>query len=164
MKERPINLTPDEVRRLHDGRVTELRRPIKPQPLAGVRLSSFVASGFEAGHGREIRCPYGDCGDLLWGREPMVAAFLEPYGTGCLYAVDGAVVCPPWRPWTWKKQALSAAAMPRWASRWVLASTEVGVSWSASANRWEWVLAVELLDTREALLKRAHAAHEGSTP
>lgn len=74
-KERPIRFTADEVRAYFDGRKTQAREPVKPQP-AEVVLRSGKAPGL-------IRlrptdpclsvvgdvCPFGGPGDRLWVRE-----------------------------------------------------------------------------------------------
>lgn len=42
---------------------------MNPQPSSGVRLSPFVTSGLEDGHGYEVKLRYGKPGDRLWVRE-----------------------------------------------------------------------------------------------
>lgn len=69
MREHPILFSAPMVRAILEGRKTQTRRVVKPQPSAGVRASPFVTSGLEDGHGRELRCPYGQPGDRLWVRE-----------------------------------------------------------------------------------------------
>ena len=69
MTERPILFRPEMVRAILDGRKSQTRRIVKPQPVAGVRNSPFVPSQLEDGHGREIRCRYGYIGDRLYVRE-----------------------------------------------------------------------------------------------
>lgn len=71
MKERPILFSGEMVRAILEGRKTQTRRVIKPQP-DNVRNSVFVKSGFETNHGYEIKCPYGQPGDRLWVRETWV--------------------------------------------------------------------------------------------
>ncbi len=68
-KERPILFTPDNAGAVHRGDKTHTRRVITPQPHAGIRSSVLTKSGWEDGHGREIKCPYGQVGDRLWVRE-----------------------------------------------------------------------------------------------
>lgn len=69
MNERPILFSGSMVRAILSGQKTQTRRIVKPQPSAGVRDSVFVRSGLEDGHGRELRCPYGQPRDRLWVRE-----------------------------------------------------------------------------------------------
>jgi hypothetical protein len=68
MTEKPIIFNTEMVRAILDGRKTQTRRPIKPQPSSGIRTSVFVKSGIEDGHGREIKPPY-QIGDTLYARE-----------------------------------------------------------------------------------------------
>lgn len=68
MKERPILFSAPMVRAILDGRKSQTRRVVKPQPHAGIRNSVFCRSGIEDGHGREMRWPYS-IGDRLWVRE-----------------------------------------------------------------------------------------------
>jgi len=72
MKERPILFKAEMVRAILDGRKTQTRRAVKPQPASGVRQSPFSSSGLEDGHGRELSCPYGKPGDQLWVREATI--------------------------------------------------------------------------------------------
>jgi len=65
---KPIIFSGVSVQAILAGAKTQTRRLLKPQPSAGVRQSVFVPSGFEDGHGREIRVPYRP-GMLLWVRE-----------------------------------------------------------------------------------------------
>lgn len=73
MKEHPILFSAPMVRAILDGRKTVTRRVVKPQPVAGVRYPSVVATprhnGLEDGHGRELRSRFGMPGDRLWVRE-----------------------------------------------------------------------------------------------
>ncbi len=68
MMDKPIIFSTEMVRAILEGRKTQTRRVIKPQPASGVRKSVFVKSGLEDGHGREIKIPYQP-GDTLWVRE-----------------------------------------------------------------------------------------------
>lgn len=82
MKERPINLRQHEAAAIVAGRQTQLRRVVKGQKPAWKRISVeddikgsefFVICGDREGALRPIlgciRCPYGQPGDRLWGRE-----------------------------------------------------------------------------------------------
>ncbi len=86
MKERPILFSAPMVRALLDGRKTQTRRVVKPQPEAehGGEPYWFVG-GYRAWRARsctdpirsgshnEIACPYGQPADRLWVRETFYA-------------------------------------------------------------------------------------------
>lgn len=69
MKGKPILFSDPLIRAILEGRKTQTRRLIKPQPSG---LDSFtsaqVSDAFESGF-VEIGCPYGEAGDHLWVRE-----------------------------------------------------------------------------------------------
>ena len=82
MKERPIIFSDEMVKAILDGKKTQTRRPIDPQPDKSLELVgiSFVWDGktqaeFEtpAGYHTPLMyhplCPYGQSGDRLWVRE-----------------------------------------------------------------------------------------------
>lgn len=136
--ERPIDLSPDAVRRLlNSGRRGELLLPMRP-PLAvtpAVRaalVSGLLELGIDAATSTDAellglafdealepswRCPWGRGGDVLWAREPwaevmgrvMVQRDLHPESSNAL----------PWRP---------AHLMPRDAARLVMRITHVGIA------------------------------------
>lgn len=64
-KERPILFQDDLVRAILDGRKTETRRLVKPQP---PMTSGWSSHDLSVG-GRDYRCPYGKPGERLWVRE-----------------------------------------------------------------------------------------------
>lgn len=126
MRERPILFSGPMVRAILAGRKTQTRRVITPQPSAGVRQSVFVLSGIEDGHGRELRCPYGMPGDVLWVKETWGVAScyngmpprdIHP-GAKVAYAASGGTAGVLLRP---------SIYMPRWASRISLRIIEVRV-------------------------------------
>lgn len=138
MRERPILFSAPMVRAILEGRKTQTRRVVKLQPASGVRLSPFVPSGLEDGHGYGLNCPYGVPGDRLWVRETHWRF------TGCPPAWDGFVSPPSGNPYYARAylgdpklddNLVSAGAavivpsiyMPRWASRILLEITEVRV-------------------------------------
>lgn len=87
MKERPILFNGDMVRAILEGRKTQTRRPVKPQPPADIdslhhgKLASLApyklldddynpqGFGFEDGRGQFWKSPFGTVGDRLWVRE-----------------------------------------------------------------------------------------------
>ena len=138
MKERPILFRGPMVRAILDGRKTQTRRVIKPQPT----LTNRLGMPFWDGKGPvDFRlCPHGQSGDRLWVRETFAIDHGEYLGAmsglppvdphHIYYAADGEDLCSqvpecdcsggviPWRP---------SIFMPRWASRITLEIASVRV-------------------------------------
>lgn len=153
MTDRPILFSGPMVRALLDGRKTQTRRIVKPQPSADAVDAGVTMSGNPAANGvwcwldakdlmdasqvgETFRCPYGVPGDRLWVK--------ETWGLNdCLYG--GSQPIPKARPIDLPADALVFYAteddaeirnelrwrpsihMPRWASRLTLDITEVRV-------------------------------------
>ncbi len=84
MKERPILFNGDMVRAILDGRKTQTRRLIEPQPVFDrPRTSAEVNAAWQEGFIPE-KCPYGYVGDRLWVRE----SFYEPTDGVVIYGAD----------------------------------------------------------------------------
>jgi hypothetical protein len=132
--EKPIIFSAPMVRAILDGRKTQTRRIVRPQPEAqhdgepywyvggyrvwGYRPASAVP--LRAG-GNPLPCPYGHPGDWLWVRETWTdttdlfvkeTAFLH-------YRAD----YPEGHPFAWRP----SIHMPRWASRILLEVADVRV-------------------------------------
>jgi hypothetical protein len=151
MRERPIIFNADMVRAVLDGRKTQTRRIMTPQPADDIQLHKFPnksllgwLSSLEHKHGSFTAhiCPFGQLGDRLWVREafqgPLVSedlfddyrAYPDRFETPeyCEYAADGGP-----RPeycdlddnlrHGWRP----SIHMPRWASRITLEITGVRV-------------------------------------
>jgi len=145
MKEHPILMNAEMVRAILDGRKTQTRRPVKPQPDMEIDGEKFPdGSGgwgwvpvWPNGHkwaGRTLGwagCPFGQHGDRLWVRETWRIADSDLCGCGGDYCTCGCNGQPiyaasysagdlaefkPWRP---------SIHMPRWASRITLEITGV---------------------------------------
>lgn len=143
MKERPILFSGPMVKAILDGRKTQTRRIVKPQPPAdfptpikcewyaptlvnhrGEDYPGKEAFGFADEESGWV-CPYGAPGDRLWVRESF-AIGPKDHGWGhVIYkATHSAGMNPlcegftPWKP---------SIHMPRWASRITLEIVEVRV-------------------------------------
>lgn len=145
MKEHPIIFSGDMVRSILDGRKTQTRRVIKPQPVIKTEdgdCGSIVSSWLDwdnpqyrkvvdAGHRTvmDAFCPYGLPGDHLWVREawarrrgidgptPKSLHYLK-------YRADGVDLEMQFHPYTtW----IPSIHMPRWASRLTLGIVRVRV-------------------------------------
>ncbi|WP_444905342.1 hypothetical protein ACJJIU_22225 (plasmid) [Microbulbifer sp. CnH-101-E] len=147
MKERPILFNAEMVRAILDGRKTQTRRLIKPQPFNGANDEEIIKQigGLPAGRSLyqeinsawqsrfvDIDCPYGEPGDRLWVRETfgfevrslggtpheqIVYRASKPDAVRC-YDCDGMEQPIKWKP---------SIHMPRWASRITLEITTVRV-------------------------------------
>lgn len=138
MKERPINFRAWEVRAIREGRKTQFRRVVNPQPedglvYRGVTITSTIKSE-EGSHlftdaepvawkSQRIHCPYGQPGAKLWVRECHYVSTPRHDGdTGsveyradyCDELAEGIL----WKP---------SVQMPRWASRITLEVISVRV-------------------------------------
>lgn len=101
--ERAIRFNDEMVRAILDGRKTQTRRPIKPQPGAGMEHILSLYQSFLS-RGRE---KYGDIGDDLWVQEVFAINLAGNYDYR-------ATVHPEYYPdFTWR----SSTQMPREASR-----------------------------------------------
>ena len=129
MKERPILFSAPMVQAILDGRKTQTRRVVKPQPTEfvggpGVTLQDgspaplIPLDDSVEPYGREIACPYGKPGDRLWVRETWHDASSSLHSCA-LYRADGIDL--HWDKWT------PSIHMPRWASRITLEITSVRV-------------------------------------
>lgn len=147
MKERPILFSGAMVRAILDGRKTQTRRVVKPQPLiadpdsyGGARLElgadgygGIVQENVNGTYTCPVRCPYGVPGDRLWVREAwsMMNADRttvvlrghhrtreEAGELDVVYAATEPHDHRGWRP---------SIHMPRWASRLTLEVTGVRV-------------------------------------
>ncbi len=145
MKERPMIFNAEMVRAILDGRKTQTRRPVNPQPelTAG---SGFSWNGHLHGAGSNERetnrnfshvaCPHGKPGDRIWVREAyrvhskatdlatlVYRASVQNSWTEQTRRVPVDVCNKPVSPEKWTP----SIHMPRWASRITLEITGVRV-------------------------------------
>lgn len=100
IKERPILFSGEMVKAILEGRKTQTRRVMKPQPpeigLFDDHLWLCSKKGVWAnGHGHQLKCPYGQTGDTLWVRETHYP--LDNKGAA-LYRADGQCEVAKWTP------------------------------------------------------------------
>lgn len=132
-RERPILFSDAMVRAILDGRKTQTRRMVKPQPSWISEAWHWVCKKLDAGycHTRAEalmrlmlpHCPYGQPGHRLWVREAH-ALMLHADGERVHYRADGD------NPVDWRGNPLRwtpSIHMPRWASRILLEITGVRV-------------------------------------
>jgi hypothetical protein len=142
MKERPILFSAEMVRAILEGRKTQTRRVIKPQPdlLWNVMPDGRSCRGdHHRSHDCEweqLRCPYGVPGDRLWVRESfrMGKAPNCPQGIAWVGGTEehSRVIPHPDAPANamhmalrWEKKP--SIHMPRWASRITLEIVDIRV-------------------------------------
>ena len=95
MKERPILFNGAMVRAVLDGRKTQTRRVVKPQPTGNV-VTLKASDGltflhdYDGSSGNELKCPYGQPGDQLWVREAFDPIYPQDpkYNSGEPIAID----------------------------------------------------------------------------
>ncbi len=149
-KERPILFSAPMVRAILDGRKTQTRRIVNPQPFAGKSDEAMRARFIELGAlGRDesltallngarnagfidVKCPYGKPGDRLWVRETWShdAASVEQCRAKYEDAMGGPCYGPYYRATECAPDTLRwipSIHMPRWASRINLGITSVRV-------------------------------------
>ncbi len=143
VKSRPILFNADMVRAILEGRKTQTRRVVNPQP-EDVGEDSIGIVGFR-NHKMTIEemaafCPYGAPSDLLYVQESwavtpdlnsVATSGLSPRRTSLRGVQHATLPCvkrlfPTYNPWPntmWRE----ASEMPRWASRITLRVTDVRV-------------------------------------
>ncbi len=119
-KERPILFSGPMVRALLEGRKTQTRRLVTPDPgplAAFYKIDAFNVALFT--NGQDRRCPHGTAVDTLWVRETWAQVpYCRADGNDILYRSDRDYQTISWRP---------SIFMPRWASRLTLRITSVRV-------------------------------------
>lgn len=123
VKERPILFSAPMVRAILDGKKTQTRRIVKPQP-----EGAWAAPGKTAS-------PYGVPGDRLWVRETFALVDQEAHGDIPCLLYEEEFAGPyqrgeptPIRPTGFERFGrVPSIFMPRWASRLTLDITEVRV-------------------------------------
>ncbi|EPH3083548.1 ASCH domain-containing protein [Klebsiella pneumoniae] len=130
MKERGMIFNGEMVRAILDGRKTQTRRIMAPQPADDIERCIFPnpeAIGWKSSlrhkHGSTTAhfCPHGKPGDLIWVRETWARYNIDQNSHDIAYRATTPADWPEegrWRP---------SIHMPRWASRILLEITDVRV-------------------------------------
>ncbi|MEQ5041271.1 hypothetical protein ABN115_19915 [Providencia rettgeri] len=144
MKERGIIFNSEMVRAILDGRKTQTRRIINPQPEL-TQKSGFKWKGSLFGAGSDNRetnrnfahkkCPFGKVGDRLWVRETFCIVHDEQFGEENWIDYRATPKYSDKKPAGWDAEPNDPEAlnwspsihMPRWASRITLEITDVRV-------------------------------------
>lgn len=155
-RERPILFSGEMVRAILEGRKTQTRRVVRPQPIPDPNARDWFPWSWYGGGRKAVAackdaesfaywlrewCPYGQPGDRLWVRETF--ALVEPRDDGALEYRGAQIVTAPeeeqYEAWYRADGELGVLAridgirwipsihMPRWASRITLEITDVRV-------------------------------------
>lgn len=136
MKERPILFSSEMVRAILDGRKTQTRRVVRPQPPEEFGfaicdphgLCCWSADAEEGGDcfpsDNPMRCPYGQPGDRLWVRETWGYGEPREVNPGTIIATAVYRADPDATPNNGWKPSIH---MPRWAGRITLGIIAVRV-------------------------------------
>jgi hypothetical protein len=133
MKERPILFSAPMIQAILEGRKTQTRRLMNPQPIFDKPFWEFpwgAASSFDSllivpHHATENKHPQGKPGDRLWVKETHYIVYAQGNKNNHVIEIDYKAnpnytkrMCPQkWRP---------SIHMPRWASRILLEVKTVG--------------------------------------
>ena len=141
MKERPILFSGPMVNAILNGTKTQTRRIVK-HPHWGTPETMEVLDGRSAwahdpmsGGDREITCPYGQPGDVLWVREALQRYGEDPGTAQYAATMTGVAASPPGigcdpsgrALWGWKRSMITSRYMPKWACRLRLNVTAVRI-------------------------------------
>ncbi len=124
--ERPILFTPANIRAILEGRKTQTRRVIKPQPMDGKfpheangEWGLYLDRSTGGPYQHIGKCTHGLVGDRLWVTEGVIIHCGIPELIG--YYMDGCRATEHWM------ERRTAMFMPKWAARTWLEITEVRV-------------------------------------
>jgi hypothetical protein len=134
MADRPIIFSAPMVRALLDGRKTQTRRILKPQPAAGAELEHKYCDGVRFSNGQQTRIRI-EKGDRLYVREAHALVPTTAYrmSEGIEQAINpdldwqAAIYRAGWDRSTGGLRWRPSIHMPRWASRLTLTVTDVRV-------------------------------------
>jgi len=139
MSEKPILFSGQMVRAILDGRKTQTRRIVKPQPASngkGDRGAEHIGGTWfrvwsqPLGNSTDIHCPYGVLGDRLWVKETFQPVQLASEVTQWRYAATDKKGLANWKP---------SIFMPRKASRITLEITALRVERLQAISRYDQI-------------------------
>lgn len=134
MTTKPITFSAPMVRAILDGRKTQTRQAMQPQP---DHVDEYGRCWSRLPNGESSFECYASpvaLGDLLWVRETIICRSIHhqvPVGSpmygrdvaDAVYAADDTVA--PISSWPWQRHVLPSPNVPRWASRLTLEVTDV---------------------------------------
>ena len=135
MKAHPIIFGTESVKAILEGRKTQTRRVIKPQPINADYWTFHQDTPFNGAFypntdnalPKLLKCPYGQVGDRLWVKETWVTNPIFPLtklrGKEDLPYIIYKADKTQWNDYKWR----SSLFMPRWASRITLEITGLRV-------------------------------------
>lgn len=140
MTEHPIIFSTDMVKAILDGKKTQTRRVIKPQPIylhlniEQPDLRKQIIEGIagrceywqDNNTGKTIHCPYGQAGDRLWVKETFCQVCYKRDRVEDVCLKEDCIRNQTMSP-TCGMKWTSAIFMPHWASRITLEITKVRV-------------------------------------
>ncbi len=144
IKSRPIPFSAPMVQALLEGRKSQTRRMVKPQPTKDANSMGWVHSSsdrtregrflwLQGARSEVIKCPFGKVGDVLWVRETLQLKCLVPTNLNSSSNLEVAAIYKtnPDKAFVWKGNAkreyIPSIHMPRWASRLTLEITAIKV-------------------------------------
>jgi len=136
MKERPIIFNTENVKAILDGRKTQTRRIVKPQPELTITDEQYKDNMRLLLYGGGRFCPYGEIGDRLWVRENWRVItddnrYAIVFKDGGMKFFDGQTtykIEDYWKP---------SFFLPKWASRITLEITGVRVERLQEITTWD---------------------------
>lgn len=145
-KERPILFSGPMVRAILEGRKTQTRRIVKPQPRAEMRPVFELASGKP-----QKDSPYGKPGDRLWVRETWGVYHSVKSWTDCGYEYDGDFIKGPLQGKTYSRTNTSdREGVNEFVVYRADGVTEDGDTWRPSIHmpRWASRITLEVVSVR----------------
>lgn len=146
MTSRPILFSAPMILALLDGRQTQTRRIVKPQPewVQTDKLGSVATIGRYTGMA-EVLCPYGQPGDLLWVREAWQYANWTDDGLPFIgYRASGVTLLCEAFPESWTERLIDIWAELSEEGNFQIDSRASDRRWRPSIHMPRWVSRITL--------------------